>query len=109
MTSGKGASLLATSLLSVVLLSHSTDALRRFTATETKAARALHAKAGSASANNTAYGEPIVELRLKPTAINHFSAVSSALKHYLKHLQYACHLDATLDAGAILSQYQLSL
>lgn len=74
MTSGKGASLLATSLLSVVLLSHSTDALRRFTATETKAARALHAKAGSASANNTAYGEPIVELRLKPTAINHFSA-----------------------------------
>ena len=89
MKSGKGASLLATSLLSVVLLSPGADALRRFTATEMKTARELHAKAGSGSANTTSYGQPVVELRVKPTAINHFSAVSFVLNDYLQHLQFA--------------------
>ena len=78
-------------------------ALRRMTVTEVKAARELHAKAGSSSDENTSYGQPVAELRVKLTSIDHFSTVYSR-KHMFRcqaQLQFAAaHIITILLSGS---------
>ena len=64
-------------LLLAVLLAFfpSTEALRRFTPDDTKAAGEVKRKA--ASADLTSYGQPLAELTSKPTSIDHFGLVRS--------------------------------
>ena len=50
-----------------------TEALRRFTPTETKLGKETHRKA--ASTDTTSYGQPVAEISTKTTSINHFGSV----------------------------------
>lgn len=63
----------ACSLLILLAICPSTEALRHFTPNDAKIAKELQRKA--ASADRTSYGQPVAELTTKPTSVDHFGSV----------------------------------
>ena len=63
----------ACSLLILLAICPSIEALRRFTPNDAKIAKELQRKA--ASADRTSYGQPVAELTTKPTSVDHFGSV----------------------------------